>query len=110
MLKEQVRLEGVGISSTDWTSYPVLTFSEVPEVTVELVNAASEQPPLAWAKQRRAPQQPRSGTPSPTPLARAFVISPIDARACDSRATGRMNMYDQHYGFLALREISSTIG
>src|SRR5207237_3507177 len=34
-LKEGVRLDGGGISSRDWEGYPVLRFSEVPEVTVE---------------------------------------------------------------------------
>jgi nicotinate dehydrogenase subunit B len=36
-LKEQVRLDGFGIGSQDWEHYPVLRFSEVPEVLVELV-------------------------------------------------------------------------
>jgi nicotinate dehydrogenase subunit B len=45
-LKEGVRLDTAGISSRDWESYPVLRFSEVPEVSVELVNPASDSPPL----------------------------------------------------------------
>jgi nicotinate dehydrogenase subunit B len=45
-LKEGVRLDGTGISSRDWESYPVLRFSEVPEISVELVNPASDSPPL----------------------------------------------------------------
>ncbi|HYZ41294.1 MAG TPA: molybdopterin cofactor-binding domain-containing protein [Stellaceae bacterium] len=45
-LKEGVRLDGGGIASRDWESYPVLRFSEVPEVTVELVNPAADLPPL----------------------------------------------------------------
>ncbi|HTZ36444.1 MAG TPA: molybdopterin cofactor-binding domain-containing protein [Stellaceae bacterium] len=45
-LKEGVRLDEAGISSRDWDSYPVLRFSEVPEVTCELVGAASDLPPL----------------------------------------------------------------
>jgi nicotinate dehydrogenase subunit B len=45
-LKEGVRLDGNGISSRDWESYPVLRFSEVPEVTVELVDPAADRPPL----------------------------------------------------------------
>jgi nicotinate dehydrogenase subunit B len=45
-LKEGVRLDGAGISSRDWESYPVLRFSEVPEVTVELVDAAADRPCL----------------------------------------------------------------
>ena len=33
-----------GISSRDWETYPVLRFSEVPEVLVELINPSSEVP------------------------------------------------------------------
>jgi nicotinate dehydrogenase subunit B len=45
-VKEGVRLDTGGISSRDWESYPVLRFSEVPEVLVELVNPAADLPPL----------------------------------------------------------------
>jgi CO/xanthine dehydrogenase Mo-binding subunit len=45
-LKEGVRLDSAGISSRDWESYPVLRFSEVPEVTVELVEPAADRPCL----------------------------------------------------------------
>ena len=46
VLKEGVRLDAGGISSRDWEGYPVLRFSEVPEVTVELINPSSDNPPL----------------------------------------------------------------
>jgi len=45
-LKEGVRLDRSGISSRDWEGYPVLRFTEVPEVVVELVNRAADLPPL----------------------------------------------------------------
>ncbi|HVH74763.1 MAG TPA: molybdopterin cofactor-binding domain-containing protein [Stellaceae bacterium] len=45
-LKEGVRLDETGISSRDWESYPVLRFSEVPEIFVELVDAKADRPPL----------------------------------------------------------------
>jgi len=45
-LKEGVRLDTGGISSRDWESYPVLRFSEVPEVTVELVSPGADHPSL----------------------------------------------------------------
>jgi nicotinate dehydrogenase subunit B len=38
-LKEQVRIEGDGITSLDWESYPILRFSEVPEIDTEIVHA-----------------------------------------------------------------------
>jgi CO/xanthine dehydrogenase Mo-binding subunit len=45
-LKEGVRLDTHGISSRDWESYPVLRFSDVPEVTVELVDPMADRPCL----------------------------------------------------------------
>jgi nicotinate dehydrogenase subunit B len=45
-LKEGVRLDTEGISSRDWESYPVLRFSEVPEIAVELVDPVTDSPPL----------------------------------------------------------------
>jgi CO/xanthine dehydrogenase Mo-binding subunit len=45
-LKEGVRLDTDGISSRDWDSYPVLRFSEVPEVTVKLINPTADRPCL----------------------------------------------------------------
>jgi nicotinate dehydrogenase subunit B len=45
-LKEGVRLDTAGISSRDWESYPVVRFSEVPEVFCELVGATADLPPL----------------------------------------------------------------
>ena len=45
-LKEGVRLDTAGISSRDWDTYPVLRFSEVPEIECELVGAVTDNPPL----------------------------------------------------------------
>jgi CO/xanthine dehydrogenase Mo-binding subunit len=45
-LKEGVRLDSAGISSRDWESYPVIKFSEVPEIECALVGAATDNPPL----------------------------------------------------------------
>jgi CO/xanthine dehydrogenase Mo-binding subunit len=45
-LKEGVRLDNAGISSRDWESYPVVKFSEVPEIACELVGAVTDNPPL----------------------------------------------------------------
>ena len=37
-LKEQVTLDGDGITSLDWDHYPILRFSEVPEIDVAIVD------------------------------------------------------------------------
>jgi len=39
-LKEQVRFDDHGIASVDWDGYPILRFSEVPEIEAELVDGA----------------------------------------------------------------------
>jgi nicotinate dehydrogenase subunit B len=41
-LKEQVTLDGDGITSVDWASYPILKFSEVPEISTEIIHAPHE--------------------------------------------------------------------
>ena len=43
VLKEQVRFDS-GVSSFDWETYPVLKFSEVPEIDIELINTKDETP------------------------------------------------------------------
>ena len=43
VLKEQVRFNG-GVTSIDWDNYPVLKFSEVPEIDIELINTQDEIP------------------------------------------------------------------
>jgi len=37
-LKEEVKFDDTQVLSTDWTSYPILTFSETPPVEVVLIN------------------------------------------------------------------------
>lgn len=54
-LKEQVRLDGFGVGSQDWERYPVLRFSEVPDVHVELVNPRSDLPPLGVGEATAGP-------------------------------------------------------
>ena len=47
VLKEQVRFDNSvssGIASFDWETYPVLKFSEVPEIDIELINTKDEVP------------------------------------------------------------------
>ena len=65
-LKEGVRLDGNGISSRDWETYPVLRFSEVPEIAVELIDPAADRPPLGVGEASAARLLPRSATPSRT--------------------------------------------
>jgi CO/xanthine dehydrogenase Mo-binding subunit len=44
VLKERVRFDRGRITSNSWTEYPILRFSEVPEVDVELIQRAEIEP------------------------------------------------------------------
>jgi CO/xanthine dehydrogenase Mo-binding subunit len=44
VLKEQVRFDHAGGGPIDWETYPVLRFSEVPEIAIELVESDSDLP------------------------------------------------------------------
>jgi nicotinate dehydrogenase subunit B len=54
-LKEGVRLDTAGICSRDWESYPVLRFTEVPELFVELINPLTDLPPLGLGEATGGP-------------------------------------------------------
>ncbi len=41
-LKEEVKFDNTRVLSTDWASYPILTFSEVPPVEVVLIDRPGE--------------------------------------------------------------------
>ncbi|MBX9811600.1 MAG: molybdopterin-dependent oxidoreductase [Burkholderiales bacterium] len=43
-LLEEVRFDRSRVTSTDWNSYPILRFSDVPEIHVELINRPEETP------------------------------------------------------------------
>ncbi|MDN5004675.1 molybdopterin cofactor-binding domain-containing protein [Bradyrhizobium sp. GCM10027634] len=44
VLKERVRFDRTHITSTSWTDYPILTFSEVPAVDVEIIQRPEIEP------------------------------------------------------------------
>jgi len=44
VLKERVRFDRQRITSNSWTDYPILRFSEVPEVQVELIQRPDSEP------------------------------------------------------------------
>ena len=41
-LKEEVHFDGRGQTSLDWEAYPLLTFSEVPEIDITLLDRPDE--------------------------------------------------------------------
>jgi CO/xanthine dehydrogenase Mo-binding subunit len=44
VLKEEVRFDNATGGPLDWESYPVLRFSEVPEIEIELLDSGSDVP------------------------------------------------------------------
>jgi CO/xanthine dehydrogenase Mo-binding subunit len=43
-LKEEVQFDRSAVTSLHWATYPILTFPEVPDVIVQLINRPKEQP------------------------------------------------------------------
>ncbi|MDE2473915.1 MAG: xanthine dehydrogenase family protein molybdopterin-binding subunit [Alphaproteobacteria bacterium] len=43
-LHEEVQFDQNGVTSTDWRSYPILTFPEVPALEVELIGSVHDKP------------------------------------------------------------------
>jgi nicotinate dehydrogenase subunit B len=43
-LKEEIRFDRSGVTSLHWATYPILTFAEVPEMVIELIDRPTEPP------------------------------------------------------------------
>ncbi len=43
-LKEELKFDRSAVTSLDWATYPILTFPEVPEIIIELVDRPNEKP------------------------------------------------------------------
>jgi CO/xanthine dehydrogenase Mo-binding subunit len=59
-LKEEVKFDETGITSVDWETYPILKFSEVPEIEVVLINR---------------PDQPALGAGEPSTVTTAAAVA-----------------------------------
>src|SRR5262249_35280353 len=79
VLKEQVRFAN-GIASVDWETYPVLKFSEVPEIEIELIHTQDDVP-LGVGEVTAGPTAAAIGNAVSHALGAVFVI-------CRSRASG----------------------
>jgi CO/xanthine dehydrogenase Mo-binding subunit len=53
-LKEQVRFDRTRVTSGSWESYPILRFSEVPDVEIALIDRPDE-PPLGAGEMAQGP-------------------------------------------------------
>ena len=43
-LKEELKFDRSRVTSLDWASYPILTFPEVPDIVVDLIDRPAEKP------------------------------------------------------------------
>jgi nicotinate dehydrogenase subunit B len=59
-LKEEVQFDEMRITSVDWQTYPILTFSEVPEIEIVLINR---------------PDQPAKGAGEPSTVTTAAAVA-----------------------------------
>jgi len=59
-LKEEVKFDEWRVTSRDWDTYPILTFSEVPEVDITLINH---------------PDQPAVGAGEPSSVTTAAAVA-----------------------------------
>jgi CO/xanthine dehydrogenase Mo-binding subunit len=59
-LKEEVKFNEMRITSKDWETYPILTFSEVPEIEIVLINR---------------PDQPAMGAGEPSTVTTAVAVA-----------------------------------
>jgi nicotinate dehydrogenase subunit B len=59
-LKEEVQFDEMRITSLDWQTYPILTFSEVPEIEIVLINR---------------PDQPAMGAGEPSTVTTAAAVA-----------------------------------
>ena len=66
VLKEEVKFDRSRVLSVDWSSYPILTFSEAPKVEIELIDRPTA-PPLG------------AGEAACTPVAAALANAIHDA-------------------------------
>jgi len=69
-LKEEVQFTPAGIASLDWESYPILTFSEIPEILIELIDQ---------------PGQPSVGAGEPATVTTAPAVANAIYAACGAR-------------------------
>ncbi|KAA9006778.1 molybdopterin cofactor-binding domain-containing protein [Histidinibacterium aquaticum] len=86
-LKEALTLDGPAIGTAGWGDYPILRFSEIPEVRVEMIDRP-EEPPLGCAEAVQGPVaaalgnavQRMIGVPVLSlPLTRESVIAAVSA-------------------------------
>ena len=66
VLMEEVKFDRSRVTSVDWSSYPILTFSDVPKLEIELIDRPS-QPPLG------------AGEAACTPVGAALANAVFDA-------------------------------
>ncbi len=65
-LLEEVQFDATGIKNLDWVSYPIITFQDIPEIDIVLINRP-EMPPLG------------GGEPSIVPIPAAIANAIYDA-------------------------------
>ena len=79
-LKERVRFDRYNVTSDNWETYPILRFSEVPAVDVELV-PGDGNPPLGVGECAQGPTTAAIANAVYDAIGRARAIAPLDPGA-----------------------------
>ncbi len=79
-VKERVRLGRNAGASTNWASYPILKFSEVPRVEVELIDRP-DQPPLGAGEAAHGPTAAAIGNAVANATGKRLRSLPLDAES-----------------------------
>ena len=53
-LIEELKFDRAMVTSLDWASYPILTFPEVPEIVIDLIDRPAERPGARASRRRRS--------------------------------------------------------
>ena len=72
-LKEELKFDRSRVTSLDWASYPILTFPEVPDIVMDLIDRPAEKP---WG----------AGEPSATVVSAAVSNAVFDATGARLRS------------------------
>ena len=89
VMKERVRFEGGKVAATTWEDYPILRFSEVPEIEINVIDRPDE-PTLGLGEASVGPTGAAIGNAVARALGKAHPPSAADARPHHGGAAGRI--------------------
>ena len=105
-----MRLDTDGIASLDWERYPVIKFSEVPEIFCELVDPLSDNPPLGIGEATGGPTVAAIGNAVAQALGTRLRDLPMTRERVMAALLRRERCPDAHNPRLSSAERHSVLG